>query len=89
MLTAGIDMGTQRVKVVILKDNQIISRSQNFCGFKPTKAAEKTLEEALKSVQLSRDQIQHITATGAGVDMAPFSDSTISMMSADAQNQMN
>jgi benzoyl-CoA reductase subunit D len=84
MLTAGIDMGTQRVKVVILKDNQILSRSQNFCGFEPAKAAEQALEEALKSIQLSRNQIQHITATGAGVDMAPFSDSTISMMGADA-----
>ncbi len=85
MLTAGIDMGTQRVKVAILKDNQIISRSQNFCGFEPTKAAEQAFEEALKSVQLSRDNLQHVTATGAGVNMAPFSDSTISMMGADAR----
>ena len=85
MLTAGIDMGTQRVKVVILQDNQILSRSQNFCGFEPTKAAEQAFEEALKNVKLSRNQLQHVTATGAGVDMAPFSDSTISMMGADAR----
>ncbi len=85
MHTAGIDMGTQRVKVAIIKDQQIISKSQKACGFEPTKAAEQALEEALKNARLSRDQIQHITATGAGVDMvATFSDTTISMMGADA-----
>ena len=85
MNTAGIDVGTQRVKVVILKDNQIIAQKQNFCGFEPTKAAEQTFEEALKSANLSRDDLQHVTATGSGVDMVTFSDSTISMMGADAR----
>jgi benzoyl-CoA reductase subunit D len=85
MLTAGIDMGTQRVKVVILKDNQILSRNQNFSGFEPTKAAEQAFEEALQNAKLSREDIQHVTATGAGVEMTPFSDSTISMMGADAR----
>jgi len=85
MLTAGIDMGTQRVKAVILKDNQILSRNQNFSGFEPTKAAEQAFEEALQNAKLSREDIQHVTATGAGVDMAPFADSTISMMGADAR----
>jgi len=85
MLTAGIDMGTQRVKVVILKDNQILSRNQNFSGFEPTKVAEQTFEEALQKANLSREDIQHVTATGAGVEMAPFADSTISMMGADAR----
>jgi len=85
MLTAGIDMGTQRAKVAILKDNHVLAQSQKFCGFEPNKAAKQALEEALKDAQVSRDQIQHVTATGAGVDMAPFSDSTISMMGADAR----
>jgi len=85
MLTAGIDMGTQRVKVVILKDKKILSRNQNFSGFEPTKAAEQTFKEALKCANLSRDNLQHVTATGAGVEMAPFSDSTVSMMGADAR----
>jgi len=85
MISAGIDMGTQRVKVVILKDKQILSRNQNFSGFEPTKAAEQAFEEALQNAKLSREDIQHVTATGAGVEMAPFSDSTVSMMGADAR----
>jgi benzoyl-CoA reductase subunit D len=84
-ISAGIDMGTQRVKVVIMKDNQILSRTQNFTGFEPKKAAEQAFEEALHNAKLSREDIQHITATGSGVEMAPFADSTVSMMGADAQ----
>jgi len=84
MMSAGIDMGTQRVKVAILKDKQIIAQNQNFSGFEPAKVAEQTFEEALKSAKLSREDVKHVTATGAGVDMVSFADSTISMMSADA-----
>jgi len=85
VISAGIDMGTQRIKVAILKDKQIIAQTQNFVGFEPTKAAEQTLKDALETAKLSREDIQHITATGASVNMAPFADSTISMMGADAK----
>ncbi|MGD2066194.1 MAG: acyl-CoA dehydratase activase [Candidatus Bathyarchaeota archaeon] len=85
MISAGIDLGTQRVKVVILKDNEIIAKSQQFSGFEPTKAAEKALKEALQNAKLSRTDIEHLTATGAGVNMAPSADSTVSMMGADAK----
>ena len=85
MISAGIDMGTQRVKVAILKDKQIVAQTQKFAGFEPTKAAEDALKEALESAKLAREDIQHITATGASVNMATFADSTISMMGADAR----
>jgi len=85
MITAGIDMGTQRVKVTIIKDNQIIAQKQNFSGFEPAKVAEQTFQEALKSAKLTREDVIHVTVTGAGVDMINFADSTISMMGADAK----
>jgi len=85
MITAGIDMGTQSIKVVILKNGEILSRSQAFSGFEPTKTSEQAFREALKKAKISRDEVEHITATGAGADMAPYSDSTISVMGADAR----
>lgn len=85
MISAGIDMGTQRVKVAILKDNQIIAKNQNFSGFDPTTVVEQTFQEALESAKLSKEDVKHITATGAGVTMVNFSNSTISMMGADAR----
>jgi benzoyl-CoA reductase subunit D len=83
--TAGLDIGTQRVKVVILQDGKVVSRKQAFSGFEPAKAADQALEEALSQAKMSRPSLTHITATGAGMKMITFADSTISMMGADAK----
>jgi benzoyl-CoA reductase subunit D len=85
MITAGIDLGTQSVKVVILKDGVIVSRGQAFSGFDPAEAAEHAVGEALKKAKLSLADVNHITATGSGMDVAPYANSTISMMGADAK----
>jgi len=85
VITAGIDLGTQSVKAVILKDGEVISRGKSFSGFDPTKAAEQAVGEALKKAKLSLSDVDHVTATGSGMDMAPHSNSTISMMGADAK----
>jgi len=85
MITAGIDVGTQSVKVVVLKDSKILSREKTFSGFEPAKAAEQAFEETLKKAKVSRSDIKHVTATGAGAEMATYRDSTISMVGADAK----
>lgn len=85
MITAGIDLGTQSVKAVILKGDVVISRGKAFSGFDPAKAAEQAIGEALKKAKLSLTDMNHVTATGSGMDMAPHSNSTISMMGADAK----
>lgn len=85
MITAGLDLGTQSVKAVILKDGEVASRGKAFSGFDPAKAAEQALGEALKTANLSLSDVNHVTATGSGMDLAPNSNSTISMMGADAQ----
>jgi benzoyl-CoA reductase subunit D len=85
MITVGIDLGIQSVKTVILRDGEVLARSQTFSGFNPTKAAEQTVAEALKKAQLTLKDVNHVTATGSGMDMAPYANSTISMMSADAK----
>ncbi len=85
MITAGIDMGTQSVKVIILKDYEILSRCNSFSGFDPKPAAEQAFTEALKKANLSRGDVQHVTVTGAAAEMAPFYDNAISVMGADAR----
>lgn len=85
MITTGIDMGTQSVKVAILKDGEVLSKGKAFCGFKPKEAAEEALKKALANGNLSLNEIQHVTATGAGVNLVSHFDSTISVVGADAQ----
>ena len=84
VITAGIDMGAKNVKVVILEDNKILSKGMILGGFDQKASAEKVFNETLEKAGLSRDNIEHVVATGAGKDVAPYANGEISMMGADA-----
>lgn len=83
-ITAGIDMGSKNVKVIVLEDGQILAKGLAPSGFDQKAAAEKVFNDVLRKVGLSRDDIAHIVATGAGKDVAPYANSEISMVGADA-----
>lgn len=85
MITVGMDLGTQRVKAVILKDGAVIGQGQAFSGFDPTKATEQAVADALKQAKLKQSDIAYFVATGSAMDMAPYANSTVSMMGADAK----
>lgn len=84
VITAGIDMGAKNVKVVILKDDKILSKGLILGGFDQKASAEKVFNETLQKAGLSHDNIEHVVATGAGKDVAPYANEEISMMGADA-----
>jgi benzoyl-CoA reductase subunit D len=83
--TVGIDMGIQTVKVVVLKDGQVAARAKGFSGFEPTKAAEEVCAQALETAKVAKEEVSQVLATGSGMDMAPYSNGTVSMMGADAK----
>ena len=85
MATAGVDVGTQTVKVVILKDGEVVSRAKAFSGFDPAKSAEEAMNVALKHAKMTFADLKHVTATGSAMELAPHLNSTISMMGADAK----
>jgi benzoyl-CoA reductase subunit D len=85
MITIGMDLGTQSVKAVIIKDDSVVSRKQVFSGFDPTKSAEEAIDETLKQANLQKSDVNYFVATGSGMEMAPYANSTISMMGADAK----
>jgi benzoyl-CoA reductase subunit D len=85
MITAGIDMGIQNIKIVILKDGTVIARAKAFSGFEPTKSAEESFAEALQTAGTSRTEVSMVLATGSGMEMASFANGTVSMMGADAK----
>jgi benzoyl-CoA reductase subunit D len=84
MITAGIDMGAKNVKVVIVKDGKLLAKGQIPSGFDQKADAEKIFNEVLEGAGLSRDEIDHVVATGAGKSQAPYANGEISMMGADA-----
>jgi benzoyl-CoA reductase subunit D len=89
VITVGMDLGTQRVKAVVLKDGLVVGRAHAFSGFDPTKAAEQAVGEALKQANLKLADVQHFSATGTAMELAPYNHTTISMMGADAKATMN
>ncbi len=80
-----MDLGTQKVKAVILKDNIVLGRGQAFSGFDPTEAAKAAINAALKQANLQLKDISCFVATGSNMELAPYTKSTISMMGADAK----
>ena len=77
MSTAGIDMGAQFIKAVIVDDSKIIGQSIAPTGFEPLESAQKALDEAVTNAGITREDVKKIIATGAGRKSVNFADSNI------------
>ena len=85
MITAGVDLGAETVKMVILRDGQVLGSSVVRAGLDRRASAEEALEIALKQSGLSRGDIKHITATGIGRKEAGFAQDSVTEIAADAR----
>ena len=70
MINAGIDIGGKDVKVLLLKDGQILAREKASGGFEPAGVTEELLERAIKNAR-SKEDIERIGVTGSGKKYAP------------------
>ncbi len=85
MITAGIDMGSKTIKVVILKDGEIIGKSIELAGFESREAAEKAFAGALEAAGIAQGDIEKTTATGAGRKNAPYTEHEVTEVGSDAR----
>lgn len=85
MLTAGVDMGAQTTKVIILHDDTIVAKSVVLTGFEQQQAAEKAFAQALGDAGLAQSDIQKIVATGAGRKAVSWITNNVTEVSADAR----
>ena len=60
MITAGIDMGSKTIKVVILKDGEIIGKALEIAGFDSRTAAEKAFAAAMGEAGISIEDIGNV-----------------------------
>ncbi len=77
MISAGIDMGSKTIKVVILKDGEIVGKAIETAGFEGREAAEKAFASALDQAGIGQDQVANIVSTGAGRKAAPYADKNV------------
>ena len=96
MITAGIDMGSRTVKVVLLEDVNVEGAPQLKYEVKkthimmpgdldPDQAAEKVYDDVLLAAGLTRDQVTAVFATGAGRKQVAFATEGITEMTAGAK----
>jgi benzoyl-CoA reductase subunit D len=73
MVTAGIDVGTETAKAVILKDGMIVSWHTLVGGEEDAESlAEKVLHQAIAKAEMEPADIQNIVATGLVSSHVPF-----------------
>lgn len=89
MITAGIDMGSKTIKVVILKDGEITGKSMVLAGFESRESAEKAFQLALDAAGVTIDEIDNIVSTGAGRKNAPHSKGEITDVGGDAKGALS
>lgn len=68
MITAGIDCGAKNTKTVIMNDKEIIGMGMALTGFDQDAAVAESLKLALEDAGVTRDQLEHIGGTGAGME---------------------
>lgn len=88
MLHVGIDLGAKDVKVLLLKDGELLARVKQPGGFKQGEVAEELVQRALASVGLSREDVAGIGATGSGRKYAPPHDIAITEIGAAAKGAL-
>jgi benzoyl-CoA reductase subunit D len=67
MITAGVDVGSKYVKIVLLKNGKdVLTRTIDIVGFDVMESATKVFNEALANSELEHEQIGHVMATGMG-----------------------
>ena len=85
MITAGVDCGSKNVRVVILKDGEVVGKALVPAGMDTSAVAEEAYDKALAEAGLGRDDVQKVVATGAGKPEAAFRDGDITEVGADAR----
>lgn len=85
MITAGIDCGSKNVKIVILKDDHILSTALAPAGIDTEAVTERVYEQALNAAGISRDQVDKVISTGTGKAECRFADANVTEVSAGAR----
>ena len=85
MITAGIDMGSKNIKVLIIKDGQVAGKGMMATGLDQAVTASECINKVLQEAGIQREMVDHFTSTGAGRKSAPGVDSDITDVGADAR----
>jgi predicted CoA-substrate-specific enzyme activase len=85
MITAGVDIGTKTVKVVIAKDTKILGKGITHAAFNIDESVQKAWGSALRNAGIEIADVERYVVTGAGREMMPEADRVITEVGAAAK----
>ena len=78
MITAGIDIGLENIKIVIFDGDKVLARAIGRSGGAGRGAAAQELYgQALEAAGLTTDEVENVIATGQGKYDVPFASGTV------------
>ncbi|MDD5168754.1 MAG: BadF/BadG/BcrA/BcrD ATPase family protein, partial [Syntrophales bacterium] len=66
MYTLGIDVGSITTKAAVMQDREILGTKVIFTGYRAEAAGSRIMDEILKELGLSAEDIKAVVATGYG-----------------------
>jgi benzoyl-CoA reductase subunit D len=85
MISAGIDIGAKTVKVVLVRDGEVLARSKVSAGIDTRAANEEAMDKAMAAADIGRGDIEKFLATGTGRKECPYTDSEVTEVGAAAR----
>jgi benzoyl-CoA reductase subunit D len=86
MITAGIDVGTKNIKIVILDSGKIVAKGCGLSGgVNRSDASDIVWDNTLNSAGLVPADVEKVVATGAGKFDVVFADENVAETTADAR----
>lgn len=82
MIVAGIDIGGKDIKVLIMKDRDVLIREKAPGGFDQTVMVNELLKMAMENAGLRKEDLERIGVTGSGKKYAPPHDVEITEIGA-------
>ena len=84
MITAGIDVGSRTIKIVVLKDGKVLTRGMRAAGLEQTESAIQCLKQVVADTGIEESAIEYTVSTGAGRKSVSQAQSHITEVGADA-----
>lgn len=75
MFTCGIDIGSRSIECAIYNGTDIITAVNTDTGAYPTENASALFQEAINTIGITAEMVEHTTATGYGRNYYPKADS--------------
>lgn len=85
MINVGIDVGAKNIKIVLVKDKEIIAKGLVLSGFEAKDSTVELYRKLMNEANVTEEQITNITSTGSGRKAVDFATKSVTEISAAAK----